>query len=404
MNAVQSTAKELAPSSARRTASGSSPLETIYLYLKHFPATGMPLRVGTNKAVHGLASGMVVNNTNVEVWCEGEQESFTVTPEGYGIRCFAAHGAYRTLRLPPSLLARLKTLHPERDLFVLNGMFHPSVYALSRRLVTAGIRYVVAPHGPYHPELFSKKPYLKWPYWYLMERRALRDALALQQLDVRHESWARRLGVKVPIVATENGFLSRDVVARSELSWRTHGTVRVLYWGRISIHIKGLDVLLDGFDLAAQRHALHLTLQGPDWSGETPALRKLIARMQYSDSVGVLAPVFDVPPAKAIMPYDIMCIPSRFEGFGLAALDAMLSARVLMISASAGIAPHVERSGCGIVVEPTADSIRRGFDTLLAERERWPEMGLRGREYALEHLHWNGIARRTLAQYRRLLN
>jgi hypothetical protein len=31
-------------------------------------------------------------------------------------------------------------------------------------------------------------------------------------------------------------------------------------------------------------------------------------------------------------------------------------------------------------------------------------MGLRGREYALENLHWNRIAKRTLTQYRQLLN
>ena len=29
-----------------------------YLYLKHFPSNGGPLRVGTSKAVHGLASGL----------------------------------------------------------------------------------------------------------------------------------------------------------------------------------------------------------------------------------------------------------------------------------------------------------------------------------------------------------
>ncbi len=409
MNAITAPSKSrfFAARTQQRLSAHALP-EKIYLYLKHFPAAGLPLRVGTNKAVHGLASGMAANGMDVEIWCEGQcenqRDSHTVVPEGYAISCFATQARYRTLRLAPSLIARLKSLRPDRDLVVLNGMFHPSVYSLSRRLKKARVPYVVAPHGPYHPTLFAKRPYLKWPYWYLLERRALNDALALQQLDARHENWARRLGIDVPVVATENGFLDREVVGQSELHWRNYGTVRVLYWGRISIHIKGLDVLLKGFDRAAASEALQLTLQGPDWTGETGALRKLIAPLPNADKIDILPAEFDMTAATAIMPYDIVCIPSRFEGFGLAALDAMLAARVLMISASAGIAPHVERSGAGIVVNPTPEDIERGFKTLLARRDEWREMGLRGREYALEHLHWNGIASRTLAQYRRLMN
>jgi glycosyltransferase involved in cell wall biosynthesis len=97
-------------------------------------------------------------------------------------------------------------------------------------------------------------------------------------------------------------------------------------------------------------------------------------------------------------------MPSRFEGFGLSALEAMLAARVLIVSRTAGIAPHIERSGCGIVVDPTPADLQRGFQLLLSRRQHWREMGLRGREYALEHLHWNRIAKRTLLQYRKLLN
>ena len=403
MNSTLASAASAFSARRRATDERTSP-ERIYLYLKHFPASGVPLRVGTNKAVHGLASGLVANGMEVEIWCEGEKDSYTIVPEGYSIRCFESRSSYRTLRLAPSLLRRLNSLRPHADLFVLNGMFHPSVYALSRKLKAARIPYVVAPHGPYHPALFSKKPYLKWPYWYLLERPTLQDALAVQQLDVRHEEWARRLGIDTPIIATENGFLNRDVIASDELRWRTSGAVRLLYWGRISIHIKGLDVLLDAFDRSAQKHDLELTLQGPDWSGETAALNKLIAPLSHADRIRILPPVFEHSAAHAIMPYDIVCIPSRFEGFGLAALDAMLAARVLMITASAGIAPHVERSGGGIVVQPTADDIARGFESLLAVRDQWREMGLRGRAYALDHLHWNGIANRALAQYQRLLN
>jgi glycosyltransferase involved in cell wall biosynthesis len=378
--------------------------DKVYLYLKHFPAAGVPLRVGTNKAVHGLASGLVASGIAVDVWCEGDRDGRAVMPEGYGVQCFATRSRYRTFRLAPSLQVQLTTLRPKRDLVVLNGMFHPSVYALSRQLKALGIPYIVAPHGPYHPFLFRKNPHLKWPYWYFLERTALKSALALQQLDLRHGAWARRLGISVPIVATENGFSNKDQIEDSELNWRAAGIVRVLYWGRMAVHTKGLDILLQGFDLAVRDQPMRLTLQGPDWAGESADVQRLIAGISAASSVTTLPPVFEIPAARVMLSHDIFCMPSRFEGFGLSALEAMLAARVLIVSRSAGIAPHIEKSGCGIVVDPTAADVQRGFRYLLERRSRWREMGLRGREYAQENLHWNRIAKRTLTQYRQLLN
>jgi glycosyltransferase involved in cell wall biosynthesis len=399
---------EFDPQLAKKLASpvafeGSSP-DKVYLYLKHFPAAGAPLRVGTNKAVHGLATGLVAAGIPVDVWCEGDRDSRTVMPEGYGIQCFATRSRYYTYKLAPSLLSQLQALHPTRDLVVLNGIFHLSVYAISRKLKALGIPYVMAPHSPYHPFLFRKNPHLKWPYWFFLERNAIKSALALQQLDPRHEAWTRRLGVTVPIVTTENGFTISDVVGDNELQWRTDGIPRALFWGRMDVHTKGLDILLAGFDLTARDSPMHLTLQGPDWAGESAVVQRLIAALAAADRVTTLPPIFEIPAARIMVSHDIFCMPSRFEGFGLSALEAMLAARVLLVSNGAGIAPHVERSGCGIVVDPTPSDVDRGFRYLLANRHRWREMGLRGRDYAMENLHWNSIAKRTLARYRELLN
>lgn len=378
--------------------------QRVILYLKHFPALGLPLRAGTNKAVHGFASGLIANGVDVEVWCEGESDSESAMPEGYIVRCFATQAAYRSLRIAPSLRAHLRTLKPESDLVVLNGMFHPSVYALSRQLKSLHVPYVVAPHGPYHPALFQKNPHLKWPYWYLLERSVLNNALALQQLDRRHEVWARRLGIGIPVVATENGFLDSDIPPANELRWRMRGAVRALYTGPMDIHTNGLDVLLSGFNRVARKHRMVLTLQGPDWAGEGAAVRRLAKSLDAAGDIEMLPPNFDVAAPRVMLSHDIICMPSRLEGFGTAALEAMLAGRALLVSSSAGIASHVQKSGCGVVVDSNQHDIQRGLEQLLAQRRDWCEMGLRGRTYALEHLHWNRIAARTLVQYRQLLD
>lgn len=63
-----------------------------------------------------------------------------------------------------------------------------------------------------------------------------------------------------------------------------------------------------------------------------------------------------------------------------------------------------EKNGCGIVVDPTAADLDRAVRYLLEHRHRWQAMGRRGREYALENLNWNRLAKRTLTQYLQRLN
>ena len=109
-------------------------------------------------------------------------------------------------------------------------------------------------------------------------------------------------------------------------------------------------------------------------------------------------------PTELTAQYDALVLPSRFEGFGLSAVEAMVAARPVLISDIAGLAPHVRNCDGGVVVEATVDSIRAGIEQLIARRDEWREMGLRGRQYVLEHLNWTHIAREALSDYRRLLN
>lgn len=377
----------------------------VLLYLKHFPPAGRPLRVGTSKAVHGLASGLTAHGAVVTVLCEGEADSVELSDAGFEILCFRNDAAYRSFRLAPGLRSYISRFEGRADVVaILNGVFHPSVYALSGLLREHAIAFVVAPHGPYHPWLFTKSAYLKWPYWFLLERPMLRRAQAIQLLDRRHAVWSRRMGVDRPVIETPNGFSPDDVVPEEKLAWRTTGPARLLYWGRLAVHTKGLDILLAAFSRYATEQAARLVIQGPDWAGERDAVDALIAKSAAADCIEVRPPVFDVPASTVMLEHDVVCMPSRYEGFGLTILEAMLAGRVVLVARSSGIAPHVAASGCGeVMATADANAAYVGLRRLLARRGAWREMGLRGRDYALRHLRWDAIAGSALRQYRRLV-
>jgi glycosyltransferase involved in cell wall biosynthesis len=368
----------------------------VYLYLRTFPRLGTPINGGLNKAIHGLACGLVRAGAPVTILCEGRVAGRIQTENGFEIRCFANRTRPSSFTVSHELKEFIdRDLEP--GVVVLNGIFMPAVSLLARHLHRRGIHYIAAPHDPYHPEIFRKRSFIKWPYWYLLERPMLRQAAAIQILDERHEQYLRRLSVDNAVIALPNGYM--PIEAEREPTVPDPGEPRLLFLGRMDSHNKGLDLLLRAFSKIAAGTGMKLTLQGPN-TGDRGSLEKQAKALIGKDQISFENVDFTRTSSDVISGHHIFCLPSRFEGFGMAALEAMLAGRPLLVSNVAGIASHVAKCDCGVVVSSNADSIQQGLMELLLRRQEWPEMGRRGREYALKNLRWDDIAHNALNEYR----
>lgn len=372
----------------------------VFLFAPNFPPAGHPLKGGIEKAVDGLAAGLAELDVEVTVLCEADRESWGVTEGDYQIQAVARDQLVRSF-VTETTWTRLVRERMRNGVCVLNGMMNPRVYLLSRLLRRRDVPYVLAPHDPYHPAIFDKRSLMKNCYWHLAESRVLEDAKAVQVLDRRHREYLTDLGFDVPTLVTPNALPRTAIPERQSLDWEIGDPIRVLFLGRIDAHNKGLDLLIDA--AAGLDHHVDVTIQGPDWGDRTRLEQRIRAR-SLSESVRVRPPDYSVSSMEIVEKCDVFCLPSRFEGFGLSALEAMATGRVLMVSSIAGIAPHVARADCGIIVESDVSSIRKGFSRLLARRSEWAEMGRRGRRYVNENLNWRSIAESALETYREIVD
>lgn len=372
---------------------------SIYFYLKHFPLHDSPCTEGVAKAVHGLATGLVALGQSVTVLGEGPVSGVRHSEFGYDICVFPAANTHPSLTLSPELVTYVERSMGADDRVILNGIFHRSVAAFARVLKRQRIPYIVAPHDPYHPAIFQKNKLLKTVYWFLQEAPMLRSAWAVQILDERHQQYLQSRGIKTRTIALPNGFDAADVVPESSLQWRSSGIPQIYFLGRFDAYNKGLDLLVEAISQILKTHLVHLTLQGPEW-GDREALKSQVQQLGIADHVTFLEPDYQNSPAELALKYDIFTVPSRFEGFSLSALEAMLAGRVIVISDVAGLAPHVVASESGRIVQPTVDSIVSALSQLLECRDRWPDMGRSGRNYALNELQWKKIAESALHSYR----
>ncbi|MEL6937457.1 MAG: glycosyltransferase [Cyanobacteria bacterium J06607_17] len=379
----------------------------VYLYLRNFPPFGNDFNnryAGLIKSVHGLASGLYAAGADVTILSEALPDEDTVyhSPAGYTIRSYAQPTQHRpTFKVSPNLQQFIKVSITPSDLVILNGILHPTIYALSRILKRKNISYIVAPHDPYTPDFFRRSRHLKLPYWYLLERPMLQQAKAVQVLDMRHRHWIEKLHVKTPVIETPNGFHPEDEHFES-VTWQPEAKIKLMFLGRFDAYNKGLDLLIDAVAQLVLSVPMSLTFQGST-GDDRATLEAKVANLGLQQTVSFRDPDYSQSPSQLIQNYDIFCLPSRFEGFSLAALEAMLASRVVLVSEIAGVAPHVLKSDCGVVVKPTIEAIKSGLQTLIERRTEWPTMGAQGHRYVVEQLSWRNIATTALSQYKQLI-
>jgi glycosyltransferase involved in cell wall biosynthesis len=114
-------------------------------------------------------------------------------------------------------------------------------------------------------------------------------------------------------------------------------------------HRKGLDVLLDALARLPEttpRAQLWIAGDGP----ERAALERRAEDLGLADRVRFLGPRSDA--ADLLAACDLFVLPSRLEGLGVAALEAMAAARPVVASRVGGLAEAVVEGRTGLLVPP----------------------------------------------------
>jgi glycosyltransferase involved in cell wall biosynthesis len=309
----------------------------------------------------------------------------------------------RGFRLPKSLFTDLDSNRHAIDGFVLHGTFNPPMARMGFYLRSRRIPYIFIPHDPYSPFLLNHHKVRKLFYWHLFEKPLIEGAVAIQLLDDSHSKFLRGLACSAKTFTIPNGC---DIEALKSLTGKesTPGEsslIRIQYLGRLDRNHKGLDLLIDAFALYLKRRDtpknVQLVLSGNDWTDRVWLENQAV-------QLGIKSKVYFTgeraePSVCVHASADLAVLPSRFDGFGLTIVEAMLAARPVIVSSETGVASHVERAGGGWVCKPTAQTLSTTLATSIAEKSRWNQMGVLNQNYVINHLSWEHIAHLTMKEY-----
>jgi glycosyltransferase involved in cell wall biosynthesis len=208
--------------------------------------------------------------------------------------------------------------------------------------------------------------------WRLLRRATYPFAsmLVIQTEELR--SWAGRLVDRQRVRVIPNPLPPQPEVPSAPVE---AGRRRALAIGRLT-HQKGFDLLLNAFATIASIHRnwdLVILGEGPD----RHLLEAQSERMGLADRVRFLGKVES--PQPWLRSADMFVLPSRFEGFPNALIEAM-GAGIASVSFRCPTGPAVIiRDGVdGVLVEPqNVDALARAMSVLMADDEKRRELGLR---------------------------
>jgi len=313
----------------------------------------------------------------------------------YYFRNFSNALAWHRLIFTPGMLLQLRKEARNFDVIHLHGSRNFQNIVVHHYAKKYGIPYVLQAHGSL-PRIMAKQR-LKRVFDVLWGYRILSDAakvIAVTQMEVEQY---KSMGVsedKIEIVPNGIDLTEFDNLPQRGEFRRKHGLDDsqkiVLYLGRIH-KIKGLDLLAMAFDeLAKEIDNIKLVIVGPD-DGYLPALKELISELGIEELVLLTGPLYGEDKLTAYVDADVYVLPSVYETFPVAVLEAGACGTPVIVTDRCGIADVIDGQA-GLAVPYNEEQLSSAILRMLSDNTMSREFSEKGSLLVREQFNWEKIA------------
>jgi len=271
--------------------------------------------------------------------------------------------------------------------------------------------YVIAPRGVLYPYTAGRKTWKKRPYYELIVRRDLKNAVAIHYTTkAEAEQCHPRLHLRNRTIIIPNGI---DLTEFVDLPGkrRLRGRYPVLKDKRVLLFLsrinwkKGLDLLAKAYGrLARERDDVHLLVVGPDEAGYKRKVIGWLKDEEALDRVTFTGMLTGDEKLAAYVGSDLFVLPSYSENFGMVVIEAMACGLPVVISDQVGVYKEVQRARAGVVVPPDSADLYTALVKLLDNKGESQEMGWRGKAVVEEQFAVEKVADRMIEAFEEILN
>jgi glycogen synthase len=166
----------------------------------------------------------------------------------------------------------------------------------------------------------------------------------------------------------------------------------ILFLGRIDIYQKGIDVLLKSFSKITEHEKIKLILAGNGKKKDITKLKYLIEIFALGDRVDFLGKVSEQKKKELLSNCMFVCMPSRFESWGMVAIEAAACEKPIIGAKIPGLCDAVKDGETGILVKPdNSEELFQAMVSLIENKSLRIKFGKNGRRWA-QNFNWDIIA------------
>ncbi|MEK6954537.1 MAG: glycosyltransferase family 4 protein [Candidatus Micrarchaeota archaeon] len=283
------------------------------------------------------------------------------------------------------------------DIIHAHNMRHPHVELSLWASKLRGIPLALTPHSPYHEGTrgnaleFAVKAYDLLQSFYPL--RFIDRIFALHEAE---RKWLLSKGVMdEKITVAPNGIEDRFFSGTANRG----GKKKIIFIGRIN-KSKGLGILLGAFSKIKGR-SWKLRLVGPD-GGDMLELKALAKKLGISNKVAFEGEVTDKKLLDLLDDSEIFVLPSEYEPFGIALVEAMARGKACIAINAGGPREIITNGKNGILANYDENSLSAALDRLIASARLRKTLGLNAKKAAKKY-RWREIAATIEAEYKKMV-
>lgn len=156
-------------------------------------------------------------------------------------------------------------------------------------------------------------------------------------------------------------------LAEPSATWPARESIVVGFLARLHPK-KNLEAVIDALPYLDQRYELHVAGSGvPTY---VDALHQRARELHVEHRIRWLGFLTGEERQRFLEQADVLAVPSAYECFGVAAVEALGAGVPVLVSPTVGVADVVEKYGCGVVVLPKAEAVAAGLISLADSVDR----------------------------------